>query len=93
MPTTELRRLQGADSGITRNSQGGSHAAENRTGRRKGTRLSPAMPNGPISARRRLGVELKILAQKAGSVHEELVIMGNNMLALTSGLKAWRAQR
>jgi hypothetical protein len=51
------------------------------------------MPNGPISARRRLGVELKILAQKAGSVHEELVIMGNNMLALTSGLKAWRAQR
>jgi hypothetical protein len=52
-------------------------------GRRTGNQAFTAMPNGPLSGEiHRIGVELKILAQKAGSAHEGLVIMGNNLLAL-----------
>ena len=41
------------------------------------------MPRGPLSGEvHRIGVECKILAQKAGDAHEELLIMGNNLLAL-----------
>lgn len=58
------------------------------TGRRTGNQAFTAMPNGPISGEaHRLGVECKILAQKAGSAHEEMVIMGNNMLALAEWIE------
>lgn len=58
------------------------------TGRRTGNQAFTAMPNGPISGEaHRLGVECKILAQKTGSAHEELVIMGNNMLALAERIE------